>query len=226
MKYLIFSFLFLSLNVSGTVYFTAFDKVSGTTALVYSSSGGNFWQTLVKGKGMIGAQSYGLCHEATPEIFLNQNLSAEQLIFELSTQCTQVNWHNYRLSVVTIDGQMSSHIASNGCHDGNVFCGSEKGEEFLITGGGLEEQTLKMTRDYYNSLPKKISFTCRLYKTLVKAYEVGGELKEFRGASITMDNPAWDNFFDIRHKRKWNEPENVLLENLSIQLKEKGFDCL
>ena len=68
MKMLI-SLLFVSLPASATLYLAAVEPKTGEIGLIYSSIGGNFWQHLIKGKGLAGEQNYGLCDEATPAAF-------------------------------------------------------------------------------------------------------------------------------------------------------------
>ncbi len=222
LRYLvIFVVLFSVTSAQATIYFTAYDPVSKQTALVYSSSGGNFWQTLVKGKGMVGAQASGLCENATPEEFLEQGFSAAEVTQKLAEQCDQVGWTPYRLSVITTDGLMSSFIAETGCHDGNIFCGNKTTTHFSVTGGGLEDGVLDRAISTWESFPK-VSFICRLYLTLESIYQVGGEKKEFRGASIAIDDP---NMAELIYWKSMGE-EKDLLPEIKKQMEDSGVHCL
>src|SRR5688572_14553564 len=95
-----------SAQAGATMYLAATNPSTGEIGMIYSSSGGNFWQTLVKGKGLAGAQNYGLCAEATPQDFLEKGLSAGVVVTKVKEQCDAVDYHAYRLLVVTTDGKI------------------------------------------------------------------------------------------------------------------------
>ena len=215
------SFFYFTSIAHATVYFTAYDPKSGAIALVYSSSGGNFWQTLVKSKGLIGAQASGLCGTATPEIFLEEGLSAEAIGQQLKSQCDQENFQAYRLSIITTDGKMSSVIAEAGCHSGNINCGTKKTKDFMITGGGLEEGVLEKATSFWETLLPQLPFKCKLLFTLKWIYLVGGEKHDFAGASITIDDPRMDNLVDWQGRGA----EATLIPQISDLMKKDGYNC-
>jgi hypothetical protein len=214
-------FLSIGFVAQATVYVTAYDPVTGSIALVYSSSGGSFWQHRIKGKGLIGEQASGLCSEATPEVFLEQGLTASQIATSLYEQCHSVGYESYRLSIITPGGEMASVIAAGGCHSGNHECGQLKDENFMIVGGGLEPGVLEAARDEYLAAPPDTSFACRLYQTMAAIYISGGEKKDFRGASIAIDNPA------EAELRYWSASgsEAGLLSGVRAEMAADGFDC-
>jgi hypothetical protein len=121
---------------SATLYLAAYDPATKAIGLIYSSSGGHFWQTKVKGKGLAGAQNYGLCEEATPQEFLAQGLSATEVANKIHEQCLAVKYYNYRFLVITADGQIDYVIGENGCSIPE--CGARRGQNVVVTGGGLE----------------------------------------------------------------------------------------
>ena len=61
-------------TVEETLYIAAWDKNTKTLGQAYSSSGGNFWQTYIKDRGMIGEAASGLrgCR-GSKFLFFNSN---------------------------------------------------------------------------------------------------------------------------------------------------------
>jgi len=213
--------LFLPLRVSATIYLAAHDPLTNEIGLAYSSSGANFWQIKVKEKGLLGEQSYGLCQNATPKRFLEQGFSASLIAEKLSQQCDQVDWHRYRLVIITTDGDINGTIAKQGCHSGNTVCGKKWGDQFLIIGGGLETGVLEAGLKSYETQDPDQPLVCRLFKALGSVYEAGGEKKAFRGASLTIDHPDQEKLLYVAARGF----ENKLLSNLKAQLKKGGIAC-
>ncbi|MCB0403910.1 MAG: DUF1028 domain-containing protein [Bdellovibrionales bacterium] len=187
---IIFSLFALADEARGTIYLAAHDPITGSIGIAYSSSGGNFWQTRIKGRGLLGEQAYGLCRNATPKAFLENGDSAELVAEKVQAQCDTVGWDQYRLAVVTTDGKLAGLIAKQGCHAGNPDCGMRWGDNFLIIGGGLTEGVLDAGLAAYENTNPDDPLHCRLLKTLQAVYAAGGEKKDFRGASITVDDPG------------------------------------
>ncbi len=206
-----------------TMYFAAFDRATGQTALVYSSSGGNFWQTLVKGKGLAGAQNYGLCKEATPRIFFEQGLSAPEVVARVKAQCDAADYHAYRFLAVTPDGNIDYVIGRDGCSIPD--CGARRGENFVVTGGGLQPGVLDAAVAAYEAQDPKLTFTCRLYGTLTSLYASGGQINDFVGASITVDNPARPALLHVQTDIFDGGGQQDLLQNLKAQLLANGEAC-
>jgi uncharacterized Ntn-hydrolase superfamily protein len=175
-----------------TIYIAAYDPNTKSIGLAYSSSGANFWQTLVKGKGLVGAQASGLCREATPLEFLNQGLTASHVVRSIYDQCHAVGWEAYRVISVTTDGAIDWVFGANGCHAGNAYCGGVKDKNIAVTGGGLSKDVLEKTLAAYQAIDPLLPLQCRLLKTLEAMYQAGGEIKEFKGASVTVDTPIQD----------------------------------
>lgn len=212
----------LAQQARGTIYLVAHDPVTGSIGMAYSSSGGNFWQTRVKGRGLLGEQSYGLCQHATPATFLKAGDSAQLVADQLEAQCDAAHWDRYRLAVVTADGEIAGLIAKAGCHAGNHDCGMRWGDHFLIIGGGLSDGVLDAGLRAYARTDPDSPLYCRLLKTLEKVYQAGGEKKQFRGASLTVDDPT---LTELLH---WEArgAENTLLATLihNMQLGEHQCD--
>lgn len=208
---------------SATMYFAAYEPSTGEIGLVYSSSGAHFWQTLVKGKGLAGAQNYGLCDSATPEEFLNQGLSATEIAHKIKEQCDAEDYYSYRFLVVTADGHIDYVIGRDGCSIPD--CGARRGENFVITGGGLEAGVLDAAVNAYQSQPRDISFTCRLFRTLRELYKAGGEVKEFAGSSITVDGPGKAEIMHVQTDTFNGGGQLDMLTRLHDELKAKGEDC-
>ncbi len=206
-----------------TMYLAAFNPETGETGLIYSSSGGHFWQTLVKGKGLAGAQNYGLCDEATPEEFLSQGLSAADVAKNIKAQCDAADYHAYRFLVVTSDGQIDYVIGRDGCSIPD--CGARRGTNVVVTGGGLNTGVLDAAIVAYEAQPTNISFTCRMFRTLREIYSAGGEVKEFAGASVIVDSPAKSDVFNIRADTFSGGGEEDLLKRLDEQLLAAGENC-
>ncbi|MBI4405672.1 MAG: DUF1028 domain-containing protein [Deltaproteobacteria bacterium] len=212
--------LFVCPGLRATLYVAAYDPPTKAIGLAYSSSGGNFWQTRVKGKGLVGAQAYGLCAQATPDAFLRDGLSASLVAEQLQKQCHAIRWESYRLVVITSDGAIASVIAEQGCTSDNQECGELKELDFLIIGGGLVEGVLGKGQQAYLKTDAE-SLGCRLLQTLWAVYRAGGEKKDFRGASITIDDPS---HLSLIH---WEArgPEQQLLPDLQQQMKMGGDSC-
>lgn len=208
---------------SATLYLAAYDPATKAIGLIYSSSGGHFWQTKVKGKGLAGAQNYGLCEEATPREFLAQGLSATEVANKIHEQCLAVKYYNYRFLVITADGQIDYVIGENGCSIPE--CGARRGQNVVVTGGGLEKGVLDAAVKAYESQATNISFTCRLYNTLKQIYFAGGQEKDFMGASITVDNPENADLLDVATDVFGGGTQQNLLKTLDAQLKSHGEDC-
>ncbi len=70
---------------------------------------------------MVGEQAYGLrnCARApnTPQQLLQRNVTAKVIAETISRACG--NYVNYRLAIVTQDGQIEGFIARGGCHANN-----------------------------------------------------------------------------------------------------------
>jgi hypothetical protein len=213
-----------SARAGATMYVAAFNPQTGETGLIYSSSGGHFWQTLVKGKGLAGAQNYGLCDEATPEEFLNQGMTAADVVKNVKAQCDAADYHSYRFLVVTADGQIDYVIGRDGCSIPD--CGARRGNNVVVTGGGLEKGVLDAAIAAYEAQDPKYSFTCRMFRTLREIYLAGGEEKEFMGASVIVDNPAKADIFNIRADIFGGGVEEDLLKRLDEQLVAAGENCL
>lgn len=213
----------VSFEASATMYLAAYDPVTKETGLIYSSSGGHFWQTKVKGKGLAGAQNYGLCDEATPEEFLEQGLSAPEIAKSVHEQCAAVKYYNYRFLVITSDGQIDYVIGENGCAIPD--CGARRGNNVVVTGGGLEKGVLDAAIRAYESQPLTISFTCRLYNTLRQIYYSGGQTKDFMGASITVDNPGKARLLDVATDVFGGGTQQDLLKTLQKDLIANGENC-
>lgn len=209
------------MSARATLYVAAYDEATRAIGLAYSSSGANFWQTRIKGKGMVAAQASGLCAEATPAAFLQQGLSAAAITAEIEKQCTAVDWHRYRLAAITVDAAIAGFIAAEGCTSTNQECGKLTDKHFLVMGGGLEAEVLEAARTHYFQLPAELSFACRLYSTLEAIYAAGGEKKEFKGASIAIDAP------DSSRLLAWEArgPEANLLSSLQKQMSAEGVTC-
>jgi hypothetical protein len=224
MKRIIFALITLaSFETHATMYLAAYDPVTKETGLIYSSSGGHFWQTKVKGKGLAGAQNYGLCDEATPEEFLEQGLSASEVAKRVHDQCAAVKYYNYRFLVITSDGQIDYVIGENGCAIPD--CGARRGNNVVVTGGGLEKGVLDAAIKAYESQPLNISFTCRLYNTLKQIYYSGGQTKDFMGASITVDHPGKAGLLDVATDVFNGGTQQNLLKTLNQDLKNLGENC-
>ncbi|MEZ4750628.1 MAG: DUF1028 domain-containing protein [Bdellovibrionota bacterium] len=218
---IIFFFFALADYARGTIYLAAHDPVTGSIGIAYSSSGGNFWQTRVKGRGLLGEQAYGLCRNATPKAFLEAGDSAETVAEKVQAQCDAVGWDQYRLAVVTTDGQIAGLIAKQGCHAGNPDCGLRWGDNFLIIGGGLTEGVLAAGLSAYENTDPDKPLHCRLLATLKAVYAAGGEKKDFRGASITVDDPK---LTDLHH---WEARglEATLLATITNKIQTGDYKC-
>jgi uncharacterized Ntn-hydrolase superfamily protein len=206
-----------------TMYFAAYDPATGEIGLAYSSSGGHFWQTLVKDKGLAGAQNYGLCDEATPQEFLEQGLSAGEVARRVKEQCDAADYHSYRFLVVTADGKIDYVIGRDGCSIPD--CGARRGANVVVTGGGLEEGVLDAAIQAYESLDLNLSFTCRLFNTLKQVYAAGGEFHEFQGASLTVNSPKEGRFQHFQSDIFGGGGQQDLLTDLGRQLKAQGHAC-
>ncbi|MCB0416831.1 MAG: DUF1028 domain-containing protein [Bdellovibrionales bacterium] len=221
----VLSALFISFALAdsarGTIYLAAQDPVTGSIGIAYSSSGGNFWQTRVKGRGLLGEQSYGLCRNATPKAFLEAGDSAETVADKVQAQCDAVGWDQYRLAVVTTDGKIAGLIAKQGCHAGNPDCGMRWGDNFLIIGGGLTDGVLDAGLAAYEKTNPDRPLHCRLLDTLKAVYAAGGEKKDFRGASVTVDDP---NLTQLLH---WEARglETTLLPTLIDKIQTGDYKC-
>jgi len=204
-----------------TIYVAAYDANTKSIGLAYSSSGANFWQTYKKGLGLIGEQASGLCDEATPAKFLDAKLSAADIVKKLAAQCDAVDYYRYRLLAITTDGKIAPYIAAEGCHSGNVHCGKVEDKDFTVLGGGLVANVLEAARTAYFATDPNVPLACRLYRTLEAIYGAGGEIKDFRGASVTVDDPAIETLqhFEARGA------EDSLLPDLRENLKLGGLVC-
>lgn len=212
---------FASWSASATIYLAAFDPNTRAMGLAYSSSGAHFWQTLVRGKGLVGAQSYGLCEQATPQKFLEQGLTAKDVVGGIYQQCHAAGWENYRVLAVTSDGAIEWVFGAQGCSSENPVCGGMRGENFAVTGGGLHDGVLDAAVRAFESTDKRAPLACRLFKALQGVYAAGGELKEFRGASLTVDDPSLPALQDWRYEGAKKD----LLQNLDNQMKKSGVNC-
>ena len=211
----------IGVSARATIYVAAYDPATRAIGYAYSSSGANFWQTKVKGKGLIGAQAYGLCSEATPEKWLREGLSAQGVADELTRQCRQAGWEKFRLVAITADGAIAGVIAKQGCHRQNEVCGEIKSRDFIVIGGGLEANVLEAARDFNDALPSETSLPCRLYRTLREVYRAGGEKKDFRGASVTVDFPSRSKLMHWEARGA----EGTLLETIHNQMHQEGHVC-
>lgn len=224
MRALLLTVLLLSAaSAQATMYLAAFEPSTGEMGLIYSSSGGNFWQTLVKGKGLAGAQNYGLCDEATPEKFLNDGLSATEVVNRVHQQCEAVGWESYRFLVITADGKIDYVIGKDGCSI--PTCGGLRAENVVATGGGLQEGVLEAAVQAFQSQSASQPFVCRLFHTLEQIYYSGGEIKEFKGASITVDHPGKANLLHVRSEIFNGGAQQNLLKNLETDLETQGVVC-
>lgn len=227
LKSLFFLILLLTfgstLPAFATVYFGAYDPSTGLTALAYSSSGGNFWQTAIAGKGMVGEGALGACRPARPRIaeLIAEKKSAQEIIDTVNAICKDyIDMEEYyRLTVVLADGTLKNYIGSEACPD-HGHCGGFQGKNFIIAGGGLEEGVLEGTRDYWNSLSLQIPFYCRVYKTLQKIYLLGGEVYSFKGASIAFNHPQWKNLaYFYSNKLRLDKSEIDFVDQIGLQMK-------
>lgn len=224
MRAFILATIFMTASFAhATMYFAAYEPSTGEMGLVYSSSGGHFWQTLVKGKGLAGAQNYGLCEEATPEKFLNDGLSAPEVVRLVHDQCEKAGWESYRFLVITADGQIDYVIGKDGCSIPD--CGARRGENVVVTGGGLQEGVLDAAIQAFHSQSKDQPFTCRLFRTLQQVYAAGGQLKQFMGASITVDHPGKSNLMHAQTDIFNGGGQQDLLNGLQTQLQNQGVNC-
>src|SRR5690606_8979749 len=126
--------------------------------------GGNFWQHYIKNKGMVAEAASGLCSKATPRKFLQNNVTATKIAELLKEQCG--SYGSYRLSIITINGDLTAMIGSRGCHEGNKICGKLNITNFNIVGGGLREGVLDAGLERWKQLDPKMDLICRLYQTL------------------------------------------------------------
>lgn len=212
-----------STQALATMYLAAYDPQTGETGLIYSSSGGHFWQTLVKGKGLAGAQNYGLCDEATPEEFLSAGQTASEIAKNIKAQCDAADYHTYRFLVITANGEIDYVIGREGC--GIPDCGARRSNNVVVTGGGLKPGVLDAAILAYQSQADTYSFTCRLFRTLKEIYASGGEEKEFAGASLIVDNPAIADILNLRADTFSGGSQKDLLTKLDEQLLALGANC-
>ena len=219
--YFYFLLLFFPLAAPATIYLAAFDPKTGEIGMAYSSSGAHFWQTIVKGKGMVGAQASGLCDEATPQDFLEAGWTARRVVDGIYKQCHDVGWESYRVLSITLDGSIEWAFGAEGCTANNEVCGPRQSENFVVTGGGLEKDVLEAAVATFNKQDQDLPLACRLLNTLDGVYAAGGEKKEFAGASITIDDPKQ------MEVQNWSEigKEDTLLPSLDNQMKQSGVIC-
>jgi hypothetical protein len=218
MKFVVvLALLVVSVIASETIYISAFDPITKTIGQAYSSSGGNFWQIYVKNRGMIGEQASGLrgCPRATPRKLLEDGVNATEIAKIIQVQCGA--YDQYRLNINTIDGDLTTVIAAQGCHNGNKICGTRNTTNFIVTGGGLRDGVLDAALNRWKQLDPKVSLTCRLYITLKAIYDAGGEVKPFRGASLTVDGLSMKEMFKIRARGTSN---SEIFTRLSAQVPE------
>lgn len=210
-------------QASATMYLAAFNPQTGETGLIYSSSGGHFWQTLVKGKGLAGAQNYGLCDEATPEEFLTAGQSAAEIAKNIKAQCDAADYHAYRFLVITANGEIDYVIGRDGCSIPD--CGARRGDHVVVTGGGLKPGVLDAAILAYQSQADSYSFACRMFRTLREVYAAGGEEKDFAGASVIVDGPQRTDILNLRADTFSGGSQKDLLTKLDEQLLAKGENC-
>lgn len=215
MKILLLFTLILFSFQQETIYISAYDPVTKTIGQAYSSSGGNFWQHYVKNKGMIGEQASGLrgCTRATPRKLLEEGKTATEIGKILQEQCG--SYTQYRLSINTIDGDISSVIAARGCHSQNQICGNRNTTHFSVTGGGLRSGILEAALEKWKKLDPKLNLICRLYLVMKEIYDKGGEIKPFKGASIAVDSLTMDKMFFVRATGPNND---AILRKITEQL--------
>jgi hypothetical protein len=213
--------LFATTSARATIYVAAYDPATHSIGIAYSSSGGHFWQTRVKGKGLIGAGAYGLCPSATPTEFLRDGDSASVIADKLNAQCREHHWEAFRLAIVTSDGAIETVIGKQGCTVENPECGARKTRDFAVVGGGLKKGVLDAAIEGWERLSPDSPLACRLYHALEAIYSTGGEKKDFIGASITVDDPARP---DLQHwEARGAKP--TLLRTLDNKMKREGVRC-
>eukprot|EP01080_Neovahlkampfia_damariscottae_P002217 gene2217-2391_t len=217
-------FFFSCYAIEETLYIAAWDKDTKTLGQAYSSSGGNFWQTYIKNKGMIGEAASGLrgCRGINTTQLLNTKMNATQITQVIREKCG--SWTSYRLTINTFSGKgdLVGYIAARGCHSGNQNCGMKKSKRFVIMGGGLRPGVLEAGEKKWKELDQKKSLKCRLYETLAEVYRVGGEKVPFKGASIATDSKKEDKLFFVKaHDR--TRGNNFLLSEITKQMPSECF---
>lgn len=208
-----------------TIYVVAYDKATGAMGMSVTSSGPPYignkrFHRNVFGMGMVGAGGMGLCKGSTPREFLRAGMSASQIAEEISKQCDPVQPY-YRLAIVTADGDVKVHSGADGCNPDNVICSNIQGDGFGVTGGGLLEGVAEATFNEFKNLPMTIPLECRLYMTMIKTHESGGEILNFRMANIIVAYPGKKSF-DQWETSGW---EKHLLRGLKKRMQKTGVSC-
>jgi uncharacterized Ntn-hydrolase superfamily protein len=223
MKFLLFCIL--PYFVLCTFYLVAFDPRTKQFGQAAASSGyvsgiaSHWYQHRVKGKGMAGEQAYTLrgCSNVTKHI--ESGLSAPDVAKKVMAECYARNWNQWRLAVVTADGQIEGMIAKTGCHSGNPLCGklnTTTPTPFLVMGGGLRPNVLEAAIAKWKTIDPALDLSCRLYIALKACFEAGAEIVPLRGVSLGVDGPNMATALYIRHQTTAGNPQ--LLEGLTRQL--------
>lgn len=222
---ILFAALIISFKAQATIFIVAFDKATGAMGMAVSSSGPAYldYRRINRpfhGQAIANAGGMGYCKRATPDIFIEQGLSAKEIVKEIARQCDPVQPY-YRLAVVTANGDVAVHSGADGCNPDNHVCANLQGDGFGVTGGGLLEGVAEATFEEYKSIPQDIPLECRLHRALSRTYEAGGEIWNFKVASIQVSYPNQPEIqqWEVRGK------EYKFLGNLQWQMQRDGINC-
>jgi uncharacterized Ntn-hydrolase superfamily protein len=214
-----------STSSEATIYIVAYDEATGAIGTAVSSSGppyfnNNRWHVEEKGLGMVSAGGGGFCSKATPAKFLKQGLTAKEIALKIAEQCDDYKPY-YRLAVVTSKGDVYVHEGPEGCNEWNEQCATMQGEKYGVTGGGLEDGVVLATFEHFKTLDKKIPLECRLFDTIKKAFDAGGETIDFKVTGITVSYP------NKRSTESWqvSGSEWKLLSKLQDKMSKGGVSC-
>lgn len=219
-------------NVSAhaTIYVGFSDPETDDLAMAVITSGPidteNRINSAEKEKGMVGWSGKGRVSELADKMIykmMSESMSATEIEKVIEEKYpTQY----YRLLFITPKGEIGSVVPKNGCPD--LECGKREAANFVVIGGGLEDQVLEKTWDKLSLLEtqREKPAACKMLEVLNHIVQIGGEKKSFTSAQIIIDSPKRDKLLRANSfKTVFKTSENKILQNLKDELISKGVNC-
>lgn len=230
MKTLIALITVFSIQAQATIYFAVYDDSTKTMGMAYLSSGGKGafdprWEAHVRGMGMVGTGGDGLCSAVQKKDFnvpmlLKKGLTANQVALQIAGKCDGIQPY-YRTVTVTSNGDVFSYMGPKGCMVGE--CGNRQNGKVAVIGGGLSPGVVDGTFEYLTSITMTTKpLRCILLDALTQIYTLGGEVKEFKTAALSYDDPKelTDRIWEVTGREK------DLLKKLKAKMTKDQLPCM
>lgn len=220
----------LGTTTEATIYLGFSDPQTGDKAMAVITSGPIDKEDKIvsaqKQSGLIGWSGGGRVSPLADKMIfkmMDEKESAEAI--EAAVEAKYPNQY-YRLLFITPSGEIGSLVSKNGCPD--LECGKQEEMDFVVIGGGLENQVLLKTKDEFYLLKDQSEkqTACKMLEILNYIVKIGGEKKQFTSAQIIVDSPKRDQLLRANSfKGIFKTSEKKIIQNLFDDLAISGVNC-